>query len=109
MDASVRDAIVREVRDRFSGDSGGHDIEHTFRVVRNAMHISSIEGGDADVIELAALLHDTDDRKLFGDTHGECPFARSVMENRFSDDTIEHVVSIINSVSFNLNSRYAFN
>ncbi|MDD7423617.1 MAG: HD domain-containing protein [Candidatus Methanomethylophilaceae archaeon] len=100
MDVSVRDAIVREVRDRFSGDSGGHDIEHTFRVVRNAMHISSIEGGDADVIELAALLHDTDDRKLFGDTHGECPFARSVMENRFSDDTIEHVVSIINSVSF---------
>ncbi|MGN1045406.1 MAG: HD domain-containing protein [Candidatus Methanomethylophilaceae archaeon] len=100
MDATVRDAIVRGVRDRFSDDSGGHDAEHTFRVVRNALRISAAEGGDADVIELAALLHDVDDRKLFGDTHGTCPFARGLMEGRFPEDTVEHVVSIINAVSF---------
>lgn len=39
-------------------DDGGHDVGHLARVFRNAMRIQSQEGGDAQVLAAAALLHD---------------------------------------------------
>ena len=49
----------------FEGDSSGHDIWHTVRVHDLAVSICRGEGGDMDVVRLAALLHDADDVKLF--------------------------------------------
>ena len=37
---------------------GSHDWEHTERVLNMCMHLASIEGGDTDIIQAAALLHD---------------------------------------------------
>lgn len=54
-------------RARLTGRSCGHDFFHTERVRRNALKLQSVEGGDAFVIELAALLHDVADPKLVDD------------------------------------------
>lgn len=40
------------------GDDGSHDLAHIHRVFRNAMRIRAGEGGDAEVLAAAVLLHD---------------------------------------------------
>lgn len=59
---SIRD----EVRRRFEGHSADHDFNHIDRVFRMAMYLQSREGGNADMIACAALLHDISDHKLNG-------------------------------------------
>ena len=100
MDTVVRERIVNAVKDRFSGDSGGHDADHTFRVVSNALRIWEKEGGDRDIVELAAMLHDVDDRKLFGGDPYLCEHARIIMGEDFSDDVKDSVCDIIRRISF---------
>ncbi|MDQ0454193.1 HD domain-containing protein [Rhizobium paknamense] len=39
-------------------DDGSHDLAHLQRVFHNAMRIQALEGGDADVLAAAVLLHD---------------------------------------------------
>ena len=39
-------------------DSSGHDYSHVERVFNSAMHIQKSEGGDPEVIGVAALMHD---------------------------------------------------
>lgn len=39
-------------------DDGGHDLSHILRVFRNAMRIQAVEGGNAQVLAAAVLLHD---------------------------------------------------
>ena len=54
------------IRSLFEGDGSGHDYYHSVRVHDLAVTIQRSEGGDLLLIRLAALLHDADDRKLFG-------------------------------------------
>lgn len=65
--ASVLSSAESYARARLEGRSCGHDFFHTDRVRRNALKLQSVEGGDAGVIELAALLHDVADPKLVED------------------------------------------
>ncbi len=83
----------------FEGDSSGHDIWHTVRVHDLAVSICRSEGGDMDVVRLAALLHDADDRKLFGDT-GYANARRFMASEGISEETAGRVVGIIEQVSF---------
>ena len=53
---------VAFIREHFSNNSDGHDAEHSLRVYRNALAIASEEDCDKDVVALAALLHDVDDK-----------------------------------------------
>lgn len=86
------------IRGRFSCDAGGHDAEHSLRVCRTAVRICDAEGGDVNVVRLAALLHDVDDRKLFGiGSHAAEDFMRS---EGISEEVIASVVSIISQISF---------
>ena len=60
------DAAVSYIRSLFRADAGGHDAGHTLRVWRTAMRIADTEPScDREIVALAALLHDADDRKLF--------------------------------------------
>ena len=56
---------VAFIREHFANNSDGHDAEHSLRVYRNALAIAAEEDCDKDVVALAALLHDVDDKKLF--------------------------------------------
>jgi uncharacterized protein len=38
--------------------TAGHDITHTLRVRELCLHLGSIEGGDPEILEASALLHD---------------------------------------------------
>jgi uncharacterized protein len=51
--------IRESARKIFDGAANaGHDINHSLRVMDLCIHISSIEGGDSEILEAAALLHD---------------------------------------------------
>ena len=67
MDEGTFERAKEFARKVFEGDSSGHDIYHTIRVHDLARTICAQEGGDMDMVRLAALRHDVDDRKLFGD------------------------------------------
>ena len=85
----------------FDGDGSGHDFDHTMRVYRMAFRIAQEEGADAQVVALAALLHDVDDRKLSPQTYEHKDRAVGFLrENAVSEATIEQIVSIISQISF---------
>lgn len=83
----------------FEGDSSGHDIWHTMRVHNLAVAICREEGGDMDIVRLAALLHDADDRKLFGD-NGYVNARRFMDSEGIQVDVQEKVLSIVSQISF---------
>lgn len=58
--------IESVLKEEWKDEPTGHDWEHIRRVRDMSMHIQSLEGGDRDVIELGALLHDISDHKFNG-------------------------------------------
>ena len=65
-------AAIAYIKDLFANDHGGHDVDHSLRVYRNAMQIADTEPGcDRFVVAVAALLHDADDHKLFQTENNE--------------------------------------
>ena len=91
------------VRQLFAANAGGHDVQHTLRVRRNAMRIAAeVPECDAFVVELAALLHDADDPKLF--RTGQNENARAFLERENVDaETVERICAAVNAVSFSKN------
>ena len=87
----------------FASDAGGHDAAHTLRVRRNAMRIAATEPGcDELTVELAALLHDADDHKLFHTENNAN--ARAFLEREgVAPETVERICAAINAVSFSRN------
>ena len=96
----IADALVF-ARDVFEGDSSGHDYAHTLRVVHMATRLARAEGADVTIVQLAAALHDVDDRKLSPETHENLKRARDFMAGAGVDDeTTAQVCQIIREVSF---------
>ena len=50
--------LERELKSIFKSESSGHDFYHLKRVFNLALHIQGKEGGDREVIAIAAFLHD---------------------------------------------------
>lgn len=98
----VEEAIVY-IRSLFQGNSDGHGADHTLRVYRTAMKIAESEPDcDRDIVALAALLHDTDDRKLF-QTEDNANARRFLASRGVDSETTERVCAAINAVSFSKN------
>ena len=90
------------IRNLFSEDSGGHDYWHSIRVANTARQLAMQEGADAFLAELAALLHDADDIKLFPDTFTEKKHAVDFLRSHaVPEDVIRELVSIIEQIPFN--------
>lgn len=49
---------VEEARRYYEGAHSSHDFDHVLRVLALAEHIARAEGGDLEVVQAAALLHD---------------------------------------------------
>ncbi|MCB0464095.1 MAG: HD domain-containing protein [Aequorivita sp.] len=81
---------------------GGHDWFHIERVYKNAMLISETEKVDKTVVVLGALLHDIADSKFHdGDESVGPKKARQFLNSQnISEETIEHIIKIIENVSF---------
>ena len=99
MDESVFTAAEEFARKVFEGDSSGHDFYHTRRVHDLARTICSEEGGDMDTVRLSALLHDVDDRKLFGD-NGYANARGFMTSAGIPADVQDRVCGIISQISF---------
>ena len=88
-------------RSIFEGDASGHDFDHTLRVYHMATHLAQEEGADLQTVQLAALLHDVDDRKLSPETYeGKLRAVKFLQENGVSQEKIEEIVDIISRISF---------
>lgn len=58
----ITESFVKNVH---KDESSGHDYSHIVRVRKTAVEIAEKEGADLFIVEMAALLHDTVDEKLF--------------------------------------------
>ena len=85
----------------FQNDFSGHDFFHSMRVYRTAINIAEAEHADLEVVALAALLHDVDDRKLSPMTAEKKEnAARFMCSQNVSESEIRQVCQIIDEVSF---------
>ena len=85
----------------FQNDFSGHDFFHSMRVYRTAMKIAQAEHADMEVVALAALLHDVDDRKLSPMTAEKKEnTARFMRSQNVPESEIRQVCQIIDEVSF---------
>ena len=88
-------------RDIFAGDASGHDFDHTLRVYHTATRLAMEEGADLQIVQLAALLHDVDDRKLSPETYdGKLRAVAFLKENGVDQDKMEQILDIISCISF---------
>ena len=94
------DRCIEYIKKIFTGESSGHDFEHSIRVYKTAITICEKENADSFIVSLASLLHDVDDVKLFKDNKNY-ENARSFMNSEEIDkETQEKIVHIISQVSF---------
>ena len=85
----------------FAGDASGHDFDHTLRVYRMATTIAKEENAHLEIVQLAALLHDVDDRKLSPQTYENKDNAVAFLrENDVEDQKVHLIVEIISQISF---------
>ena len=101
------------VKDTLVNAEGGHDWFHTLRVFNNSLLIAKNEDVNTFIVALAALLHDIADSKFHdGDNTIGPKIAREFLfKNNVDSVIIEHVVKIIENMSFNksLEEKLVFN
>lgn len=78
----------------------GHDWWHIIRVLNNARLIHDKEGGNWTIIQLAVMLHDLADTKFFNEVEALMMIEKKLTQYRIDADLIEHVLNIIQSLSF---------
>lgn len=93
---------INFVKNELKNAEGGHDWFHIERVYKNALLISESEKVDRTIVSLAALLHDIADSKFHGgdETVGPKKARQFLKSENFSEETIDHIVKIIENVSF---------
>ena len=94
-------SATKFIKEIFQNDFSGHDFFHSMRVYRTAMKIAEAEHADMQVVALAALLHDVDDRKLSPMTAEKKENAARFMRSQnVPESEIRQVCQIIDEVSF---------
>lgn len=100
MEQLVQNA-TKFIKEIFQNDFSGHDFFHSMRVYRTAINIAEAEHADMEVVALAALLHDVDDRKLSPMTAEKKEnTARFMRSQNVPESEIRQVCQIIDEVSF---------
>lgn len=99
---SLIDNTILFVKQKLENAEAGHDWFHMERVYKNALLIAEGEDCDLMIVKLGALLHDIADSKFNdGDETVGPKVAREFLESQnASEETIQHVVNIIENISF---------
>ena len=85
----------------FAGESTGHDLLHSLRVFGMASYLAEKEKSDQLFeIQMAALLHDTDDHKLGGDGHSFPHAEKWLNQLQVPDESKNLILTIISEVSY---------
>ncbi|MCR9173950.1 MAG: HD domain-containing protein [bacterium] len=99
---SITEKVESAIREQFLDDATGHDWYHIQRVVTLSKYIQSKEGGDLEIVELAALLHDISDHKFNGgklDAGGKVAF--DILRSfDYPEDRAMKVKYIVDNISF---------
>lgn len=93
---------VNFVKLKLKNAEAGHDWFHIERVWKLSKLISKTEGGDLEIIELGALLHDIADPKFHnGDEELALKISREFLESQnLENNKIEKVLFVIKNISF---------
>jgi uncharacterized protein len=93
--------MVNSVKDLLDKNDG-HGFDHVERVLTLARKFSDSEGADRQVVELACLLHDVDDYKLFGEESEKhlLNANRLLKESNIDSSTREEVLEIIRTIGY---------
>ncbi|MGV2436083.1 MAG UNVERIFIED_CONTAM: HD domain-containing protein [Anaerolineae bacterium] len=98
VDKELRERTFAFMWERHCADTSGHDAWHVERVWKLAKHLQQHEG-NLLIIELSALLHDVDDRKLHQHpTHNAEAWLQAVAD--VDEATRQQVLEVIAQVSF---------
>ena len=104
----IIERAIEYVKEKFTTEFSGHDYFHTMRVFKTATRIAEREGANLMIVQLAALLHDVDDRKISPMTHAGQDNAREFLRlNDIPDPETEWICKIISEVSFSANAGKA--
>ena len=98
----IVEKIQKLVKAQFDSLEGSHDWFHIERVLKMSLHIHEAEGGDKEVIQLTALLHDISDHKYNGGNFEKGKdIAYQMIIDQGGDEKLAHSVSeIIPKISF---------
>ncbi|MBQ4913555.1 HD domain-containing protein [Maribacter sp. MMG018] len=101
-DTAIVEKTINFVKDTLKHAEGGHDWFHIQRVYNNSLLIAKNEEADTLVVSLGALLHDIADAKFYdGDEKIGPRMATDFLTSlNVSNETIDHVVKIIENISF---------
>ena len=101
-DNSLIEITIKFVKETLDGAEGGHDWFHIERVLNNSRLIAKGEVANLEIVELGALLHDIADSKFHGgdETVGPKVASDFLRSQNASEETIDHVVKIIQNISF---------
>lgn len=93
---------INFVKEKLKGAEAGHDWFHIERVWKLSKKISEKEGGNIEVIELSALLHDIADPKFHnGDETLATKISSEFLESiKVEEKIINQVLYIIENISF---------
>lgn len=103
--------IIKEtahyIRGILEGEGSGHDWWHIHRVRNNAVHIAKAYPVDHFIVEMAALLHDIADHKLYGGDEeiGPIMAGKWLGKCQVKEANKQHILLIMNEVSFSKGKR----
>ena len=95
--------IKKTVFELFNNGFGGHDDKHIFRVYNLAMDFcNEIPEANRDLVAAAALLHDCDDYKLFGEENAQSlPNTRRILAGSGFDDAFtQKCINIVKTIGY---------
>lgn len=83
-------------------DNSGHGIDHSERVLRLSQKFAEAESANIEVVSLAALLHDVDDYKLFGEESAKSlTNAKNILDSCGVDEnTKKQVIEAIETIGY---------
>ena len=101
-DEKIIQDTIAFVKKTLEGAEGGHDWFHIERVYKNSLLIAKEENVDLLIVSLGALLHDIADAKFHNGDESIGPKVASdfLISMNVSAQIIEHVVAIINNISY---------
>lgn len=99
---SIIENTINFVKKQLEHAESGHNWFHMERVYNNALLLAKEETCNVEVVQLAALLHDIADSKFHNgdETVGPKVAREFLTSEKVSEDTINHVVKIIENISF---------
>lgn len=94
--------IKEMVFELLNHDNSGHGMDHVNRVYELAMKFADYEKADKKVVGMAALLHDVDDYKIFGEENAEkLTNAKNIMNKaNVDDETQKAVLNVLKNMGY---------